>query len=1230
MIEHELFKKQFVGRDGFVWWIGQIVDAGIWKTNIPAFRTNTTDGHKGFGERYRVRIMGYHTADNKSLPDNDLPWATVMYPVTAGAGSGSASESTQLRQGNFVFGFFLDGEDGQQPVIMGVIGYNSYTAVQRNVPPVPFLPFDGYEKLDRRAQYAVKEKRERINGLQTKPPGRITRDPQPTISTSVENPTNLESAQEESQRSEATITTHQSKLRSQGPNQAKGIGTDIKNLIAKIELILRDLSKFGSEQKDLINRFQDKIQKALDEAVKFVSAKVKWIIKELRKNVIERANDVSKKLTFLFMPNERPRVKTAQDKVLFGISCLFNKVLNGIAKLTGKFLKNIAKKVVNVTQCLLENFVGGFLGKITGVISGALNAIFKPLNSLTSLIKGVAGGISLGFNAIGEIFDTVKGILGFSFCETKMKKPVVDVWSIWDGAGNNGGGAVSLKKIIRQAKKAGKGLTGQFLNAAASGVGVVDEVTGVVGDVGGLVSDIGFEDLFDGNGCGVGPVPCGPPTVSFFGGGGVGAAANAIVSQTGRVIGVDILSSGSGYTETPFISIGDPCGKGRGALAKVVLNNYNGGGQGSGLGLDSSIIDASTLLTGSASGLSNGQPITLPEIQTTPTDQSIGQTGVGGQVPSAGNDGFTGTPIEVVLLSPGTGYSDGSDVPTTGGTGEGLTVNIETTIDATLGGIIADIAQPPAPDINKDRTIRIVEGVKLTAGGVPIQIGAPEFTRPPNLPKTDYDRIVNNFDAIDIDGDGFITNTDSTLILAYSAGVTDFSFITFPSGATRTTNAEILSHIGIHTAGGTGALDVSDNGVVGGVDVSLLSRFINANPSSDVVNVPTKTLTVGGTGGTPVFAGELQVTAGGTGGIPVVSEVSNVKLTSGIKEIKAGATGGEPVKAGAFGGRIVTMDGTRITVGDSAANSASGEFVIAYQEKEVTAEYQGNETDPEEIIDGSIVSVQIFDPGEGYQVGDILTIDDGSGATIRIEKVQGPTLELLDKDTASPGGVAKVIILEPGEGYLSNSDGDEGGDGRIWKTKDQTSVRRENFDYDRPYNPGQIVKLNPGDEVFLPVGTSEKIFDTNGNILENIPGGIFYKVSNEAEITAPELPDIDDIPLQFATAGNGQYPIILCLDEIYIKSSGFDYSPEDKIVMEPNYGAVLEPVFDENGSLAKVNIVKNSEGFTDVPEIFIDSETGYNAELIPVFSVCRIGDLLEDEIPPGQNIISVVDCVGKF
>lgn len=1229
MIEHDLFKKQFVGRDGFVWWIGQIVQAGTWKTNLPAYRADTTDSYNGFGERYRVRIMGYHTADSNALPDNDLPWASVMYPVTAGSGGATASESTQLRQGTFVYGFFLDGEDGQQPVIMGVIAYNSYTAISRNVPRVPFVPFDGYEKLDRRAQYALKESKNKEAGTQTKQPGIQKQDPQQTIKGSVEaQNNNTESPQEESQRRDGTNQADQSKLRSQGPNQVKGIARIIKNLIAKIELITRDVSKFGSEQKELLNSYQEKIQKALDDAMKFVSGKVKWIIKELRKNVVEKANNIAKDLTFLFMPNERPKVKTARDKVLFGISCIFNKVMGGIAKLVGDFLKNAATKIVNVTECLLENFVGGFLGQIIGIISGAVDAIFKPLNAIASLVKGI-GGISLKFDSIGEIFDTVKGILGFSFCEEKMKGPVLDQWSIWDGAGDNGGGSVSLSKILKQAKKAkqtGQNLAGQFLDAAASGVSAVNQVTGAVGDIGGLVSNISFDSLFDPGSCGVGPIACGPPTVSFFGGGGTGAAANAIISQTGQVLGIDIISSGSGYTDAPFINIGDACGKGKGAVAKVVLNNSNRGGQGSGVGLDSTLIDASRFLTGAASNLSNGQPIALPDPQTTPTDQSIGQTGIGQQVPSAGNDAFTGTPIEIALLSPGTGYADSSNVSTTGGSGEGLTVNIITTIDAAFGDIEGEVGQPSPPDLTKDRTVRIVEGVKLTSGGVPIKLGAAEFTQPPNLSKTDYDRIVNNFDAIDIDGDGCITLTDANLLQAYSVGLTDFSSIPLPPGATRTTNAEILAHIGIHTAGGTGALDVSDNGFLSSFDSSIISTFANANPCSSVANVCTKTLTVGGTGGTPVFAGELPITAGGTGGIPVVSETSNLKLTSGIKELRAGATGGEPVKSGAFGGRIVTADGIRVTVCDSN----DGEFVIAYQEVEVPAEYPGQETEPTQIVDGSIVSVQIFDPGEGYKVGDIITIDNGTGATFRIEKVQGPNLDLLDSNSSSPGGIAKVIILDPGTGYLAAPDGDEGGDGRIWKRKDQTSVRRSNYDYDRPYNPGQNIQLNPGDEISLPAGTSEKIFGPDGNVLENIPGGVPYKVSNPGTITAPQIPDDLDIPLQFATSGNGQYPVVLCLDEIYIKNSGFDYSPGDKIVMEPNYGAVLEPVFDGNGSLAKVNIIKDAEGFTDLPEIFIDSETGYNAELIPVFKICRIGDLPKDEIPPGTSIISVVDCVGKF
>ena len=36
MIEQGLIKIHFVGRDGFIWWIGQVVDQTKWAANLPA------------------------------------------------------------------------------------------------------------------------------------------------------------------------------------------------------------------------------------------------------------------------------------------------------------------------------------------------------------------------------------------------------------------------------------------------------------------------------------------------------------------------------------------------------------------------------------------------------------------------------------------------------------------------------------------------------------------------------------------------------------------------------------------------------------------------------------------------------------------------------------------------------------------------------------------------------------------------------------------------------------------------------------------------------------------------------------------------------------------------------------------------------------------------------------------------------------------------------------------
>ena len=58
-----------IGNDGFQWWVGQIEGTAADEEN-----------NKG-GYRYKVAIVN-HPQSNEILKTADLPWATVMMPVT--------------------------------------------------------------------------------------------------------------------------------------------------------------------------------------------------------------------------------------------------------------------------------------------------------------------------------------------------------------------------------------------------------------------------------------------------------------------------------------------------------------------------------------------------------------------------------------------------------------------------------------------------------------------------------------------------------------------------------------------------------------------------------------------------------------------------------------------------------------------------------------------------------------------------------------------------------------------------------------------------------------------------------------------------------------------------------------------------------------------------------------------------------------------------------------------
>lgn len=92
-------RNNFLGLDKFVWWIGVI---------------ERRDDPLGLG-RCRVRIFGWHTDNESLLPSDELPWATPVYPVN----NSKKIEAPLLQE--WVLGFFMDGESGQFPIILGVL-----------------------------------------------------------------------------------------------------------------------------------------------------------------------------------------------------------------------------------------------------------------------------------------------------------------------------------------------------------------------------------------------------------------------------------------------------------------------------------------------------------------------------------------------------------------------------------------------------------------------------------------------------------------------------------------------------------------------------------------------------------------------------------------------------------------------------------------------------------------------------------------------------------------------------------------------------------------------------------------------------------------------------------------------------------------------------------------------------------------------------------------------------
>ena len=100
-----MYDKDFLGKNNFIWFNGVVEDR--------------QDPQK-LG-RLRVRCVGIHTDNKDDLPTSDLPWSQLIHPITSSGISGLGSSPGFVVEGTWVFGYFRDGDNMQEPVVLGSI-----------------------------------------------------------------------------------------------------------------------------------------------------------------------------------------------------------------------------------------------------------------------------------------------------------------------------------------------------------------------------------------------------------------------------------------------------------------------------------------------------------------------------------------------------------------------------------------------------------------------------------------------------------------------------------------------------------------------------------------------------------------------------------------------------------------------------------------------------------------------------------------------------------------------------------------------------------------------------------------------------------------------------------------------------------------------------------------------------------------------------------------------------
>jgi len=441
----------FIGKEGFNWWIGQVENDGgkYWNTELDDGKGALDYSDFDWTNKVKVRIIGYHSPNRTDLPTKDLPWAQVLMPPIYSQRSGIGSIH-QLQLNSWVVGFFMDGTSAQIPIVMGSISDENPDAGYG----VSGGEKKGYAKL---TATDYKKRDHNTDGSSSPNTANTTQvneetgvDEAPTNNDGHKNEEGEETTKNERGKAETESEKQKIATEKQKVTVHVGNGKCGSETATKLEAPMAEFMKFarGVEKND-VDQFVNKLNGAvvdMDYEINIVSQRIQKKLTGLTANikgvVMEETNKlVQEGLEKLSVPDPELDVAVRDQLTNVGdlVSCLFKQVIGELGDFIKGMLKDLVENVLDTALCLVQNILGDIMKKLMDSITGALGI----LKGVTGAIKGATQKIQNLLNKVGDFIDL--------FCDGQLSCAIGA--SVFDtGIGVKAKGLEAAAKQISQYK----------------------------------------------------------------------------------------------------------------------------------------------------------------------------------------------------------------------------------------------------------------------------------------------------------------------------------------------------------------------------------------------------------------------------------------------------------------------------------------------------------------------------------------------------------------------------------------------------------------------------------------------------------------------------------------------------------------------------------------------------------------------------------------------------------